>query len=61
MKRTDLLRHLLAKGCELLREGGNHSIYVNRATRKVSTIPRHREIDEYLARKICRDLEVPEY
>lgn len=61
MKRTDLLRHLLAQGCELVREGGNHSIYVNRPARKVSTIPRHREIDEYLARKICRDLEVPEY
>ncbi len=61
MKRTDLLRHLLAEGCELLREGGNHSIYVNRAARKASTLPRHREIDEYLARKICRDLEVPEF
>ncbi|MDE3245389.1 MAG: type II toxin-antitoxin system HicA family toxin [Acidobacteriota bacterium] len=61
MKRADLLRHLLAKGCELLREGGNHSIYVNRVAHKVSTIPRHREIDEYLARKICRDLEVPEF
>lgn len=61
MKRTDLLRHLRANGCELLREGGNHSIYANRAARKVSTIPRHREIDEYLARKICRDLEVQEF
>lgn len=61
MKRTDLLRPLRANGCEPLREGGNHSSYVNRAVRKVSTIPRHREIDEYLARKICRDLEVQEF
>jgi len=61
MKRTDLLRYLQTHGCELLREGGNHSIFVNRAVRKVSTIPRHREIDEYLARKICRDLEIPEF
>jgi len=44
----------------LLREGAKHSIYVNRAARKSSTIPRHREINEFLARKICRDLEVPE-
>jgi hypothetical protein len=43
----------------LLREGANHTVYINRAVRKVSTVPRHREINELLARKICRDLEVP--
>ena len=59
MKRRDLIRYLEAHGCELLREGGNHSFYVNRAARKVSTVPRHREIDDFLARKICRDLEIP--
>ena len=59
MKRRDLVRHLEAHGCEFLREGGNHSVYVNRAKRKSSTVPRHREIDEFLARKICKDLEVP--
>ena len=30
MKRRDLVRHLERQGCELLREGGNHSVYVNR-------------------------------
>ena len=60
MKRRDLIRHLEAHGCELLREGANHSVYVNRSARKTSTVPRHREINELLARKICRDLEVPE-
>ena len=59
MKRTDLVRHLEQHGCLLLREGGSHSVYVNRAPRKTSTVPRHREINDYLARKICRDLEVP--
>jgi predicted RNA binding protein YcfA (HicA-like mRNA interferase family) len=58
VKPRDHVRHLEAHGCELAREGGKHSVYVNRATRKVSTIPRHREINEHLARKICRDLEV---
>ena len=28
-------------GCELLRAGGNHSVFVNRATGKTSTVPRH--------------------
>jgi mRNA interferase HicA len=60
MKRRDLLRHLERRGCALLREGGSHTVYVNRARGKSSTIPRHREINETLARKICRDLEVPE-
>jgi mRNA interferase HicA len=59
VKRRDLVRHLELHGCELLREGGNHSVYVNRAKRKTSTVPRHREVDESLARKISRDLEVP--
>jgi predicted RNA binding protein YcfA (HicA-like mRNA interferase family) len=59
VKRTDLVRHLEQHGCLLLREGGSHSVYVNRATRKTSTVPRHREINDYLARKICRDLQIP--
>ena len=59
MKRVDLIRHLEQHGCLLLREGGSHSVYINRAERKTSTVPRHREIDDYLARKICRDLEIP--
>ena len=58
MKRADLIRHLESHGCALLREGGKHSVYINRATRKVSTVPRHRGINDWLARKICRDLEI---
>ncbi|RIK38735.1 MAG: addiction module toxin, HicA family [Chloroflexi bacterium] len=60
MKRRDLIRHLVRYGCELLREGDNHSVYVNRPAAKTSTVPRHREINDFLARKICRDLQIPE-
>lgn len=59
MKRTDLIRHLKEHGCELLREGGNHSIFVNRITRRSSSVPRHREINDFLAKKICKDLQIP--
>jgi len=59
MKRIELIRHLERHGAEFLREGGNHSVYVNRAKGKSSTVPRHREINEFLAQKICKDLEVP--
>jgi len=60
MKRIDLVRHLERCGCELLREGGSHSVYVNRKTQKSTSIPRHQKINEFPARKICRDLQVPE-
>jgi hypothetical protein len=60
MKRIDLIRHLERKGCELLREGAKHSVYVNRRSGKSSSIPRHREINDWLARKICKDLEIAE-
>jgi mRNA interferase HicA len=60
VKRLDLIRHLERHGCRLLREGGNHSVYVNPATGNISTVPRHREINDYLARKIFRDLGISE-
>ena len=59
MKRRDLIRHLEQHGCEFLREGGNHTIYLNRRARTVSSVPRHREIFDFLARKICKDLQIP--
>ncbi len=49
MKRLDLLRHLETHGCQFLREGGNHTIYINRALKKVSAVPRHREVLELTA------------
>jgi predicted RNA binding protein YcfA (HicA-like mRNA interferase family) len=59
MKRRDLIRHLEKYGCEMMREGGNHTVYVNRPRLKTTSVPRHREINEFLAQKICRDLEIP--
>ena len=56
MKRVDLIRHLERHGVQFLREGGSHSVYVNRTAGKTSTIPRHREINDFLAQKICKDL-----
>ena len=60
MKRRDLLAHLTANGCQLVREGARHSWWHSRATGKRSAIPRHTEVNNHLARKICRDLGVPE-
>lgn len=54
MKRRLLIRRIKAMGRKFLREGGNHSIYVNRRQKKVTAIPRH--IDENLAKRIFKDL-----
>ncbi len=59
MKRRQLLRHLRGNGCELLREGGNHSWWHNPAQNRRSAVPRHTEIKDILANKICKDLGVP--
>jgi len=38
----------------------DHSVFVTPGSRKTSTVPRHRDINDFLARKICRDLDIPE-
>lgn len=57
MKRAELVRKIVALGAELIREGGNHTLYVNPRTRVSLVIPRHREIKELLAHKIIREAE----
>jgi predicted RNA binding protein YcfA (HicA-like mRNA interferase family) len=59
VKRRALIRHLEQNGCRLLREGGNHSIFVG-PNGRTSTVPRHAEINDDLAKKICKDLGIPE-
>jgi predicted RNA binding protein YcfA (HicA-like mRNA interferase family) len=60
MKRGDLLRHLRRHGCYLKREGGSHSLWTNPRTGEVEAVPRHTEVSDRLAAKICRGLSVPE-
>ena len=57
MKRLELIKHITSYGAFLLREGRRHSIY--QKGRHRTAIPRHTEIVDELARKICRDLYVP--
>ncbi|MBW4629855.1 MAG: type II toxin-antitoxin system HicA family toxin [Brasilonema octagenarum HA4186-MV1] len=59
MKRRELIRHLEANGCLLLREGGKHTIYYNPSNNRTSAVPRLTEIVDILAVKICKDLEIP--
>ncbi|MBL7162413.1 MAG: type II toxin-antitoxin system HicA family toxin [Anaerolineales bacterium] len=59
MKRHSLLKYLKHHGCELYREGSKHSIYWNPTNNRTSTIPRHTEIANRLAEKICKDFGIP--
>jgi mRNA interferase HicA len=56
MKRKDLIRFLEAMGCKLKRHGGKHDWYVNEETQQSQPVPRHSEIDEYLAKSIIKKL-----
>jgi mRNA interferase HicA len=59
MKRRAFLKHMAKHGCQLLREGSKHSWWCNPALNKRSAVPRHTEIVDTLARKICKDLGIP--
>jgi len=59
MKRVKLIRHLKQHGCSLLREGSDHTIFVNPANNRQTCVPRHREIRDNLAKVICRQVDIP--
>jgi mRNA interferase HicA len=52
VKRKDLIKLLEQNGWHLDREGANHSIYTK--DDKTEPIPRHKEIDELLAKSIIK-------
>ena len=56
MKRRDLVSRVEKMGCVLIRHGGKHDIYQNPMTGVIQPIPRHREVNEQLARAIIRKL-----
>lgn len=58
MKRSKFIKFLTENKCELLREGSNHSIYVNTQTSKRTAVPRHNELDDLLCNDICKQLGI---
>ncbi len=56
MKRRDLVARIEQAGCALLRHGAKHDIYHNPQSGRSEPVPRHREINELLAKKI---FEIP--
>lgn len=60
MKRVDLIREIERLGCTLIRHGAKHDWYRNSNTGVSQPVPRHREINERLARKIIQTLSKAE-
>jgi len=58
LKRHELIGHLQGQGCRLAREGSRHTIYTNPVNGAKVPVPRHAEIDNRLARKICQQLAI---
>jgi predicted RNA binding protein YcfA (HicA-like mRNA interferase family) len=56
MKRRDLIKRLEELGCVLVRHGGKHDWYTNPNTRQSQPVPRHKEINENLAKSIIKKL-----
>ena len=61
MKRHDLAAERVRLGCVLLRNGAKHDIYHNPKSGKSEPVPRHREVNELLARKILKSLAQEEF
>lgn len=54
MKKRDLIKSLTKLGVRFVRNGSNHDIYEFKG--KTTTIPRHNEIDDFLVKKIFKQL-----
>ena len=59
MKRKLFLSYLNRNDCELLREGGNHSLFRNTKNGFISAVPRHNDFNDITCRKICKELNIP--
>ncbi|MGA3095749.1 MAG: type II toxin-antitoxin system HicA family toxin [Bryobacteraceae bacterium] len=56
MKRADPIRRLEASGCLLVRHGGKHDWYCNSKSGVPQPVPRHREVNEIVAKHILKKL-----
>jgi len=60
MKRRDVEKRLAAIGATVLREGGEHTIYVCACEQHKVAVPRHREIAAGVVTNIQKSIECEE-
>ena len=59
VKRRRLMSHLLMHNCFVYRDDGPHTVIKNASGGAQASVPRHREIKNPTARRICQQLGVP--
>jgi mRNA interferase HicA len=59
MKRNAFLKHLRENKCILVREGANHSLYMNVKNGRKATVGRHPELSNLMCKIICKQLGIP--
>ncbi len=59
VKRRDVIRHLKRHGFFKLREGGNHTIFVNKHGRRVP-VGRHNTFTRIEANIMCMEAGIPQ-
>jgi len=60
MKRRDLIKTIEDGGAVFIRHGGRHDWYQNPKTKMAQPVPRHTEINEFVAKSIIRKLSDPQ-
>jgi mRNA interferase HicA len=56
MKRRELIKRIEEGGAVFIRHGGKHDWYQNPETKACQPVPRHAEINEFLAKSIIKKL-----
>ena len=56
MKRKDLISTIEKQGAVFVRHGGKHDWYRNPKTGECQPVPRHKEINEHLARSVIKKM-----
>jgi len=59
MKREKLFKHFRTHNCHIFREGKKHTIIINYNNNRVTSVPRHADINDKLVWSICKDLDIP--
>ena len=57
MKRRELIKKIEEMGCIFIRHGSRHDWYQNLKTKVCQPVPRHKEINDNLAKHILKKLK----
>ena len=54
MKREKLFKYFKTYNCHVFREGKRHTIVINYDNEKMTSVPRHADVND-----LCKDLDIP--